>query len=443
EKIYPGLGIDKIVCVFNELGEVKWLLDADEYLRKGKKNFNRQLLGKIKKDVKVVSKKYYSFIDYLKKNGLKSSRLESDFLQFIRLYLTVFATVYPVTGPMTYGYSDYFFGKFLKKYSYSAKALAAIKIFAKPPKSFIVDEQEDLKQIKLNSGRLTSLIKFKKDFPNLYKKLLQHRDNYYWISNNYRDIKNLTVDYFFYKLKQVDLKIGSGGIPITHKEQSLRKYIKKNDINSLLMLGEMTGLQDLRKKANIQANYWLLEFVKRLGNKHHLAPNLSKYLILPEVLVLLAGGQVNKASLRERRQGLINFTFLNREYVLTGRDFILVRKKLDAMIMRQSTRVIKGLVGNLGKAIGRAKVVIDIKKQAGKIKQGDILVTSMTRPEFVPYLRLVKGIVTDEGGITSHAAVVAREFNLPCIIGTKNATQIIKDGDLVEVDANKGVVRKL
>ncbi|MFA4937555.1 MAG: hypothetical protein WC575_04725, partial [Patescibacteria group bacterium] len=81
EKIYPGLGIDKIVCVFNELGEVKWLLDADEYLRKGKKNFNRRLLGKIKKDVKVVSKKYYSFIDYLKKNGLKSSRLESDFLQ--------------------------------------------------------------------------------------------------------------------------------------------------------------------------------------------------------------------------------------------------------------------------------------------------------------------------------------------------------------------------
>ena len=67
----------------------------------------------------------------------------------------------------------------------------------------------------------------------------------------------------------------------------------------------------------------------------------------------------------------------------------------------------------------------------------------MTTPDFVPAMRNAAAIVTDEGGVTSHAAIVSREMNKPCIIGTKIATQVFKDGDVVEVDAEKGVVRKL
>ena len=67
----------------------------------------------------------------------------------------------------------------------------------------------------------------------------------------------------------------------------------------------------------------------------------------------------------------------------------------------------------------------------------------MTRPEMVVAMKKAGAIVTDEGGITSHAAVVSREFGIPCIIGTKKATKVFKDGDLVEVDANRGVVRRV
>ena len=67
----------------------------------------------------------------------------------------------------------------------------------------------------------------------------------------------------------------------------------------------------------------------------------------------------------------------------------------------------------------------------------------MTRPEFLPLLRQAKAIITDEGGLTCHAAIISRELGIPCIIGTKMATRILKDGDLVEVDANKGIVRKI
>jgi len=67
----------------------------------------------------------------------------------------------------------------------------------------------------------------------------------------------------------------------------------------------------------------------------------------------------------------------------------------------------------------------------------------MTRPEFVPLMKKAAAIITDEGGITSHAAIISREMNIPCIIGTKIATKIFKDGDLVEVDADKGIVKIL
>lgn len=65
----------------------------------------------------------------------------------------------------------------------------------------------------------------------------------------------------------------------------------------------------------------------------------------------------------------------------------------------------------------------------------------MTRPEFLPIARKSLAIITDEGGLTSHAAIVYRELGIPCIIGTKIATKILKDGDQVEVDANKGIIK--
>ena len=76
-------------------------------------------------------------------------------------------------------------------------------------------------------------------------------------------------------------------------------------------------------------------------------------------------------------------------------------------------------------------------------QDGDILVTGMTRPEFVPLMKKASAIITDEGGLTCHAAIISRELNIPCIIGTKIATQVLQDGDMVEVDADKGIIRIL
>ena len=107
---------------------------------------------------------------------------------------------------------------------------------------------------------------------------------------------------------------------------------------------------------------------------------------------------------------------------------------------------IKGNIGNKGYYKGRVKNIefgpeTDYAKEINTMKKGEILVSGSTGPEMILACKKAGAIITDEGGITSHAALVSRELNIPCVIGTKIATQVLKDGDLVEVDANKGVVK--
>ncbi|MBI2444160.1 MAG: hypothetical protein HYV42_02895 [Candidatus Magasanikbacteria bacterium] len=105
-------------------------------------------------------------------------------------------------------------------------------------------------------------------------------------------------------------------------------------------------------------------------------------------------------------------------------------------------RELKGQVACLGHATGAVKI-INVAAEMGKMNKGDILVSIATIPDIVPAMKKAAAIVTEQGGITSHAAIVSRELGVPCVIGTKIATKVFKDGDLVEVDAIEGIVYKL
>ena len=105
--------------------------------------------------------------------------------------------------------------------------------------------------------------------------------------------------------------------------------------------------------------------------------------------------------------------------------------------------IVKGQVAySGGKIRGKVKLLFS-KEDMQKIEEGDIIVSPMTTPYFDSVIKRAAAIVTDEGGITCHAAIVSRELKILCIIGTKVATKVFKDGDLVEVDADKGIVRKI
>lgn len=99
----------------------------------------------------------------------------------------------------------------------------------------------------------------------------------------------------------------------------------------------------------------------------------------------------------------------------------------------------KGQVAYPGFVKGRVRILMK-REEVFKLKKGEILVSPMTMPDYVPAMKRAAAIVTEEGGVTCHAAIVARELKKPCIIGTKIATQVLKDGDMVKVDANNGIV---
>ncbi|MDR1819400.1 MAG: phosphoenolpyruvate synthase [Methanobrevibacter sp.] len=101
--------------------------------------------------------------------------------------------------------------------------------------------------------------------------------------------------------------------------------------------------------------------------------------------------------------------------------------------------LIKGLAASPGLGSGEVKIITKIQ-ELDKVKEGDILVTTMTTPDMVPAMKRADGIVTDEGGITSHAAIISRELGISCVVGTGEATSTLKENDVVTVDGKKGFV---
>ncbi len=136
----------------------------------------------------------------------------------------------------------------------------------------------------------------------------------------------------------------------------------------------------------------------------------------------------------------------NNIYIVQSRPVTTFKPKSRKMLkdedikaVNEANIIVRGLGATTGAATGRVKIVKS-PKEIDKIEQGDVLVSVMTSPDFVPAMRKAAAIVTDEGGITSHAAIVSRELGIPCVVGTEKATKKLKEGMVVTVDADHGIV---
>ncbi len=140
--------------------------------------------------------------------------------------------------------------------------------------------------------------------------------------------------------------------------------------------------------------------------------------------------------IQKRKNGYI---FFDNKLELVDNIPLWLERKNIVIKSQQDGKIIKGSVAYSGKKTGKV-CQIYTKEDFKKFEKGDILVTTMTTPKFTPILKLAGAIVTDEGGITCHAAIIARELKIPCIIGCKNATEILKNDMIVEVNANEGII---
>lgn len=194
---------------------------------------------------------------------------------------------------------------------------------------------------------------------------------------------------------------------------------------------------DLRKK---------IESVEH--EAHHLI-NSTLQRLHPELVGLvwaisyedLIGNDIpNRAALEKRVLGKI---IVVDDEIIDEKKFEDLKKKcdftLEVPIDTSEIKEFKGQSAYLGKIEGVVRIVTK-EADINKVKESEILVCPMTLPTFAIAMKKAAAFVTDEGGITCHAAIVAREMKKPCIIGTKIATQVLKDGDLIELDANNGKV---
>ncbi len=183
------------------------------------------------------------------------------------------------------------------------------------------------------------------------------------------------------------------------------------------------------------------KFAKELSKKVKIKPELLLSLTRDELNNYFDNGKMPSKNELEKRYKF-SISILNSDKVLnifTGNTAKQMEKELISI---QHSDEIKGQTAFAGIARGQVLVILDPKQPKG-FKRGDILVTGMTRPEYLPIMKKAAAFVTDAGGMLSHAAITARELKKPCIVGTKVASKVLKDGDMVEVDANKGIVRKI
>ena len=208
------------------------------------------------------------------------------------------------------------------------------------------------------------------------------------------------------------------------------------------VLREFSFILDASKATIIQENYLsrplFTEAARRLG----IPWQDLLYLTFQEIVYLLENNKkVDASTIEERKKCRV--VYLNRGVirVYQGEE---AEKLADNFVTEEYTNSaeIKGIVGYPGVVRGKVTLVSSIQDEK-RFNNGDVFVAHDGSAELTLFLKKASAIITDQGGMICHAAIIAREMKTPCIIGTTNATHLLKDGDIVEVDANKGIVRKL
>jgi len=218
---------------------------------------------------------------------------------------------------------------------------------------------------------------------------------------------------------------------------------KSDFLNIIKQAKEHSYMRNRRVEAFFNADYGASFMYEEIARRVKFNPDWITDVSVPEMYAALKGESLpnSKEMAKRRHDYAMVVRKAQTELITDPKEIIKLEKKYFVRV--KQTKVIHGVMASLGGIIrGRAKIVLD-KHEIGKVKSGDILVTQFTTPDFVPAMEKAAAIIADQGGLSSHAAIVSRELGVPCVIATKIGTRVIKDNDLLEVDARKGIVKIL
>lgn len=220
-----------------------------------------------------------------------------------------------------------------------------------------------------------------------------------------------------------------------------RLALSRHEKQLVIILSWFTFFYETGERVSSYLFQVLLQHLRRIVPSRAMFDTLEWYD--PESLLRYwEGKHLSRQELARRRSCYILCIRHGRLEVISGKKaHALYRKEFYEKPVKTAHEV-RGVIASAGHARGRVRIVVTDGDQKN-MRKGDILVSPMTTPKLIVAMKKAAAIVTDEGGMTAHAAIVSRELNIPCIIGTKIATQIFKNGDRVEVNAQWGIVKKI
>lgn len=232
------------------------------------------------------------------------------------------------------------------------------------------------------------------------------------------------------------------------RENDFAKYVEElgldeKTVELIGLVRDFVYLRNYRAECWSQATYKIRVFLEFIAKKAGLSLDELIALGSNEISDFLGTGKtISKKEIKERMKAYA-YIKINGEYeAYFGEEAQKIWHKEEKQKKIVAATELSGNTANRGKVVGIVRVVKELS-DLSKVKKGDILVASMTVPQYIPAMEKAAAFVTDEGGITCHAAIVSRELDVPCIVGTGNASKVLKDGDLVEVNADEGTVKIL
>jgi len=341
--------------------------------------------------------------------------------------------------------SNYSGGPYLKEKVFAELPKYGVKVLEKitAPEYRSIFQQEELELLEI------SLIK---DSVQQGKALREHQKKYYWLNNNYGGTEILPVAYFKEKLKGISIneakektrQIKAYPKKVRNDKQvAIKKYKVSKELEKMAeILCATTAWQDQEKKYTLLMDHIIATYLKELSSRCKIPFSDLLYYSLAEIGKLAGGNEPIKVVERQKSCVVHYKEKVGLSWISGDKAEVLVKPYLEEKIDKKSS-IIKGMVVSRGKksAIRAVAKVLLTPKEAAKLNEGEILVAPMTSPEYILAMRKAGAIVTDFGGITSHAAIISRELNIPCIVDTRVATRLIKDGDKILVDTNKGIIK--
>ena len=279
-----------------------------------------------------------------------------------------------------------------------------------------------------------------------------------------KDIKKIGLKKFdgFFREVIANLNLSAKEVKDKKDRKSFRRFIKYYKLGRAIVL-YTTDLAEGVKKSNMKKNIGMIgkwhedaevvtcnswdaikPFFDCITNKYKIKCNDLMFYTPQELNVLLnSGKKVIKNELNNRKKIFLIYLKDGKILFYSGKQANnIINKELNKETIKSSDSFVSGNIAYRGKVKGKVKI-INASSDMSKMQKGNIIVSVMTAPRIYPALTKARGIVTNEGGVICHAAIVSRELKVPCVVGTKNATEIFKDGDIVELDAINGTVRKL